>query len=321
MVLVAAALIVAAPALAGNGGLAPVEPRSPNAGRIQDTYWVILGFTGFIFVLVEGALIYFVIKYRRRGRPVDEEGPQVRGHNRLELAWTVAPVLILAAIGSFVFYKLPGIQDVPAAAAAGGERLEVVVEGRQFYWNYRYPNGVIAVDRLRVPVDRVVRLRLVAPSNDVIHSWWIPALGGKMDVIPGQENETWFQVDREGLYRGQCAEFCGIQHSAMLAAVEALPEDEFNRWLEQQAGEQESPEGDTVLGRSTYRGVCAKCHGFRREGLIGPPLTEAAVANTEGLEELLRNGRGGMPAVGKGWDDRQVRALIAYLQAEGASGS
>jgi len=106
----------------------------------------------------------------------------------------------------------------------------------------------------------------------------------------------------------------------MLAAVEALPEDEFNRWLEQQAGEQESPEGETVLGRSTYRGVCAKCHGFRREGLIGPPLTEAAVANDEAIEDLVRNGRGGMPAVGKGWDDRQVRALIAFLQGEGASG-
>jgi cytochrome c oxidase subunit II len=321
LVLAAAVLVVAAPALGGNGGFAPVEPRSPNADRIQDTYWVILAFTGFIFVLVEGSLIYFVIKYRRRGRPVEAEGPQIRGHNRLELAWTVAPVLILAVIGSFVFYKLPGIQDVPSAEAAGGERLEVVVEGRQFYFNYRYPNGVIAVDRLRVPVNRVVRLELVAPAHDVIHSWWIPALGGKQDLIPGQRNETWFQIDREGLYRGQCAELCGIQHGAMLAAVEALPEDEFEQWLEEQAGEQESPEGETALGRSTYRGVCAKCHGFRREGLIGPPLTAAAVENTEAIEDLVRNGRGGMPAVGKGWEDTQLQALLAYLQEGAASGS
>jgi cytochrome c oxidase subunit 2 len=320
MVLVAAALVVAAPALAGNGGFAPVEPRSPNAERIQDTYWVILGFTGFIFVLVEGTLIYFVIKYRRRGRPVEAEGPQVRGHNRLELAWTVAPVLILVAIGSFVFYKLPGIQDVPSAAAAGGERLEVAVEGRQFYFNFRYPNGVIAVDRLRVPVNRVVRLELLAPAHDVIHSWWIPALGGKQDLIPGQDNETWFQIDKEGIYRGQCAELCGVQHGAMLTAVEALPEDEFDRWLEQQAGEQESPQGETALGRATYRGACAKCHGFRREGLIGPALTEASVANTENVERLVHNGGRAMPAVGKGWDDRQLRALIEYLQEEGGGG-
>jgi cytochrome c oxidase subunit 2 len=321
LLLVAAALIVAAPALAGNGGFAPPDARSPNAERILDTYWLILAFTGFIFVLVEGSLIYFVIKYRRRGRPVEEEGPQVRGHNRLEIAWTVAPVLILAAIGSFVFYKLPGIQDPPSAQAAGGERLEVTVEGRQFYFNYRYPNGVIAVDRLRVPVIRVVVLNLVAPAHDVIHSWWIPELGGKQDLIPGTTNETWFEIDREGLYRGQCAELCGIQHGAMLAAVEALPEAEFDRWLEEQAGEQDNPEGETALGRMTYRGVCAKCHGFRREGLIGPPLTPSAVENTENLQNIVTNGRDAMPAVGQGWDEAQLRALTAYLQAEGASGS
>jgi cytochrome c oxidase subunit 2 len=320
LVLAVAALVVAAPAIAGNGGFAPVEPASPNANRIQDTYWLILAFTGFIFVLVEGSLIYFVVRYRRRGRPVEEEGPQIRGHNRLELAWTVAPVLILVAIGSFVFYKLPGIQNVPSAQAAGGERLEVVVEGRQFYFNYTYPNGVVAVDRLRVPVNRVVRLELIAGADDVIHSWWIPALGGKQDMIPGQTNETWFEIDQEGLYRGQCAEFCGVQHGAMLAAVEALPEDEFDRWLEQQAGEQEEPQGETALGRSTYRGACAKCHGFEREGLIGPPLTEAAVANTDNVENLVRNGGRTMPPVGRNWDDTQLQALLEFLQEGGGDG-
>jgi cytochrome c oxidase subunit II len=315
MLLAVAALAAAAPALAGNGGFAPVAPESPNAQGIQTTYWVILAFTGFIFVLVEGSLIYFVIRYRRRGRPVEAEGPQVRGHDRLEIAWTVAPVLILAVIGSVVFWKLPEIQDVPSARAAGGERLEVVVEGRQFYWNFRYPNGVIAVDRLRVPVDRVVRLQVTAPTHDVIHSWWVPALGGKIDAIPGKVNETWFQAERAGLYRGQCAELCGVQHAAMLNAIEVLPESEFDRWLEEQAGEQDNPQGETALGAATYRGVCAKCHGFEREGLIGPPLTGATVENTEALEQLLRDGRDEMPPVGRGWDEAQVRALIAYLQA------
>ena len=307
-----------APALAGNGGFAPVAPESPNAERITTTFWVILAFTGFIFVLVEGALIYFIIRYRRRGRPVTTEGPQIRGHDRLEIAWTVAPVVILAIIGAVVFYELPGIQDVPSAAAAG-ERLEVRVEGRQFYWNFHYPNGVIAVDRLRVPVNRVVRLEVTAPTHDVIHSWWVPALGGKIDAIPGKPNETWFQAERPGLFKGQCAELCGVQHAAMLNAVEVLPGDEFDRWLEEQAGEQSNPRGETALGRATYRGVCAKCHGFQREGLIGPPLTPAAVSNTEAIEQLLAEGRGEMPAVGKGWDEAQVQAVIAYLQA-GTSG-
>ncbi len=320
LVLAVAALAVAAPALAGNGGFAPVPPESPNAQAIEDTYWVILAFTAFIFVLVEGALIYFVIRYRRRGRPAEQEGPQIRGHNRLELAWTVAPVLILVVIGAFVFYTLPEIQDVPSAQASGDERLEVVVEGRQFYFNFTYPNGVVAVDRLRVPVNRVVRLELISAPHDVIHSWWIPALGGKMDMIPGRTNETWFQAEREGLYRGQCAELCGVQHAAMLTAVEVLPEDEFDRWMEEQEAEQASPEGVTALGRSTYRGVCAKCHGFEREGLIGPPLTAAAVENTENLERIIHEGGDKMPPVGSDWEDAQLEAVIQYLQAESADG-
>jgi cytochrome c oxidase subunit II len=315
LLLATAALVAAAPALAGNGGFAPVKPESPNAEAIATTFWVILAFTGFIFVLVEGALIYFVIKYRRRGRPVEAEGPQIRGHDRLEIAWTVAPVIILAIIGTVVFWKLPEIKDVPSAEAAG-ERLEVLVEGRQFYWNFEYPNGVIAVDRLRVPVNRVVRLEVTAPTHDVIHSWWVPSLGGKIDAIPGIVNETWFQAERTGLYRGQCAELCGVQHAAMLNAVEVLPEEEFDRWLEEQAGEQSNPSGETALGRATYRGVCAKCHGFEREGLIGPPLTEAAVSNTDAVEQVLEEGRGEMPPVGKDWDEAQVEAVIEYLQAE-----
>jgi len=319
LLLAAAALVVAAPALAGNGGFAPVDPQSPNAQRITDTYWVIVAFTGFIFLLVEGSLIAFVIKYRRRARPVEVEGPQIRGHHRLEIAWTVLPVLILAAIGSFVFYKLPGIADVPQADAAGG-RLDITVEGRQFYWNYHYPNGVVAVDRLRVPVNRNVRLELTAPAHDVIHSWWVPALAGKTDTNPGLTNETWFKAEKIGLYRGQCAELCGIQHAAMRTSVEAMSQEDFDQWLEGQAGEQRNPTGETALGRQTFRGACAKCHGFLGEGLIGPEITAATVANTEAMEELIRNGRGAMPPVGEGWNDQQLKAVIAYLQKEKPSG-
>src|SRR5205807_527828 len=122
----ALALLGAGAAVASNGGLSPVEGRSPNASRINDVYWFIFGFTGFIFLLVEVTLILFVVRYRRRNRPVDLEGPQIRGHARLEYAWTVAPVLILAAIAAFVFYKLPGIKNVPAASAQGA-RIDVTV--------------------------------------------------------------------------------------------------------------------------------------------------------------------------------------------------
>ena len=125
-----AALILAGAAAAGNGGFAPEPPASPNASRIADAYWFIFGFAAGVFVFVEGALVWFVIRYRRRGRPRDAEGPQIHGSTRLETMWTAAPVLILAAIAAFVFYKLPGIKDVPAARA--GESLTVKIRAEQF---------------------------------------------------------------------------------------------------------------------------------------------------------------------------------------------
>ena len=196
-------------------------------------------FTGAIFLLVQGSLLWFIFRYRRRKRDRSEDGAQVHGNTNLELAWTVAPVLVLVAIGTFVFWKLPGIQDVPAADAAGG-RVDVQVQGYRYYWNFTYPNGVIAVDKLRAPVGQNVRLEVTAPDFDVIHSWWIPALGGKFDAIPGKTNETWFNAQSPGIYRGQCAELCGIQHAAMKAEVEAMPRAEFEAWLDEEQGLQEA---------------------------------------------------------------------------------
>src|SRR6187397_2984572 len=182
--LLAVALVLAGTAFAGNGGIAP-PGKTPNAERIRDLWWLVLGITGVIFVIVEATLVMFMVKYRSRGRPREEEGPQVRGHTRLELIWTVIPVLILAVLIGVVFYKLPGIKDVPSADAAG-PKMTVQVQGRQFYWLYTYPNGATSVNELRLPTGRPVELDITAPLNDVIHSWWVPALAGKMDAIPGK---------------------------------------------------------------------------------------------------------------------------------------
>ena len=313
-VAVLCALVVAGQAFGAEGGFAPPEPASPNAERINDSYSWIAIFTGAILVLVEGALIWFVVRYRADRRRRDEDGAQVHGNTNLELAWTVAPVLILVAIGSFVFYKLPGIQDVPAASAQGG-RVDVKVSGYRFYWNYEYENGVIAVDRLRAPVSQTTRLEITAPDFEVIHSWWIPALGGKFDAIPGVTNETWFNPTAPGVYRGQCAEFCGIQHTAMTASVEAMPRDEFERWLEDEAEAQEA--GTSDLGRETFAGACAKCHGLAGAGDIGPPLAgNQLLADAEAVEQVVREGRGKMPPVGRDWGERQMSALTRYLEAE-----
>jgi cytochrome c oxidase subunit 2 len=306
------ALAHAATAAAGGGGFSPVSPESPNASRIESSYWFIFGFAAAIFLLVEIALVVFIFRFRARGRGREVEGPQIRGHTNLELAWTAVPVLILALIAAFVFYKLPGIKDVPKAGAAGTQ-LDIGVDGRQFYWQFTYPNGVISIDRMRVPVGRPVRLRVTSPESDVIHSWWVPALGGKIDAIPGHPNETWFEANKPGVYAGQCAEFCGIEHAEMRATVEAVPADEFDSWLAGQAREQ--TEGGSDLGAQEFAGVCAKCHGVDGQGDIGPAIdSSAAITDKRALETTVRNGVGTMPAVGRNWTKRQTDALFAYLQ-------
>jgi cytochrome c oxidase subunit 2 len=307
------------PAAAGNGGFAPVDASSPNAERIGDAYnWVSI-FTGFIFLLVEGSLVWFIVRYRRRHRRRTEDGAQIHGNTNIEIAWTLLPAVILVAIGGFVFYKLPGIQDIPSANAAGG-RVDVGVKGYRYYWNFTYPNGVIAVDRLRAPVDQTVKLEISAAPFEVIHSWWIPALGGKFDAIPGVTNESWFRADAPGVYRGQCAEFCGTQHAAMTARVEALPREEFESWLADEAQAQEA--GTSKLGEETYAGACAKCHGLDGGGDIGPRLAgNPILQNRAALETIVRNGRNAMPPVGKDWEERQLGALTDYLKKGITSGS
>jgi cytochrome c oxidase subunit 2 len=302
-----AALVLAGSAAAGSGGVAPVDPDSPNAERIRDIYWLLSGVGAAIFLIVTVPLLVFMARYRSAGRDRSVEGPQVRGNTNLEIGWTVGAVLILVVIASFVFYKLPGIRTLQTAGAA--EDLQVQVEGRQFYWQYRYPNGAIAIDRLRAPVGRVVELEITAPEGDVNHSFWVPALFGKFDAIPGITNETSFNASETGLYPGQCAEFCGIQHALMDAEIEVLPADEFQRWLDGRAGDLEA------LGEEEWNGVCAKCHRLGDEGqLIGPSLSAAVLQDAEQLEQIVRNGRNKMPAVGRGWSDEQMRALTEFTR-------
>jgi len=303
-------LVLATPAGAGNGGVAPVPPASPNAQAIRDTYWLVLGLTGGIFLLVETALVLFIVRFRRRRRPATAEGPQIRGHARLELLWTLVPVLVLATIAGFVLAKVPAIESAPTAKAAPG-RLEVTVEGRQYYWLFHYPDGQVSVDRLVVPVGRVVTLKVVSP--DVVHSWWVPALGGKIDAIPGRTNTTWFRADRPGTYRGQCAELCGIEHALMRAQVEVVRPQAYRAFLASHAP------GSAAVGRETFQGVCSKCHGAAGEGKgLAPPLQgrtfdqNTATVITEGIRR--------MPAVGAGWSQDQVAATIAYLKRRFSQG-
>jgi cytochrome c oxidase subunit 2 len=321
LVLLAAALAVASVALAGdgNGGLTPQSSDSPNAVGIRHSYLLIGVITGAIFVLVEGLLIAFVLGFRRRGRTRLDDGPQIHGSTRLELAWTVAPAVLLAIVAGFVLATLPGISDVPKADAAGG-RLDVAVSGRQFYWQFTYPNGALSFDELVVPVGRNVKLTVTAPEHDVIHSWWVPKLGGKIDAIPGRVNETWFRAPAKTTYRGQCAELCGVQHARMTNEVRAVDQGAYRTFVEKQKRLLDS--GSAELGKQQWDAVCAKCHRLSGEKLIGPNLGgNPRLSDAESLGQLVRNGFLTMPAVGADWSDRQVEALVAYAKTLGAGGS
>ena len=306
--------VVAPLALAQDGGFAPVDAESANADGIRDSFLFVSIFTGAIFLLVEVTLVLFIWRYRRARRERFADGPQIHGATNLELLWTAVPVVVLFLIGAFVFYELPGITNVPSAGASG-ERIDVRVTGRQFYWQYDYENGATAIDTLRAPAGVPVRLRVTAADEDVIHSWWIPALGGKIDAIPGTVTETWFEAERPGTYDGQCAELCGVEHANMLASAEVMDAGEFDAWVAERAAD------TSELGEEEWLGACAKCHGPGGEGGVGPRIGGSpTLSDAEALEDVVRNGRGAMPPVGSHWSEEQMDALTAYLRESPPSG-
>jgi len=281
-----------------------VQPESPNASHTQSAYYLILGFTAAIFVLVEGLLVGLVWKYRSRGRARTVEGAQVAGHTRLELIWTVFPVLILAVIAAFVFYELPSIDSAPAAA----DPIHITVEGHQYYWQFDYPNGARSIGTMHVPSGAVVDLKVVSP--DVIHSWWIPALGGKIQAIPGRTNHTWFQATRQGSFDGQCAELCGVFHASMLATVQSESQQAYRHYL---------ATWHETIGKQIWNGVCATCHGNLGQGGYGPAIANnTLLKQSAGLNVIIRQGftgsTGSMPPVGDTWNNEQLSALAAYVK-------
>jgi cytochrome c oxidase subunit 2 len=306
-------LATASVAAAANGGFTPQHAHSPNAQRINQAYYVVLAFTAAIFLIVETLLVMFIWRYRSRGRPRTVDGGQVHGNNRLEIIWTLIPVGIISVIFGFVFYKLPGISGPPTAHAANP--LEVKLDAHQFYWQFTYPNGAVSIDELHLPVGRVVKIDI--NSEDVNHSWWIPQLGGKTDAIPGRTNHIWYQPDKIGTYHGQCAEFCGLFHERMLAHAIVTSEADYESFVRARAAKE--------LGKAEWEGVCAKCHGPQGEGDYGPAIAaNPTLVQPSGLENIVRNGRGLMPAVGNNWTQEQFRALEAYIKAsvyKGASTS
>jgi cytochrome c oxidase subunit 2 len=312
-ILVLIALILAGSwfGFSGREGLTPVKPVTPGAEEIDDLYKFIGIFAILILLSVAIPLALIIAWYRERGQGREVDGPQIRGNTRLEVTWTVIPVVIVLIIAAVALWKAPGIIDPDAGTAAAAEEVEIAVEGRQFYWRYVYPNGVVAINTLRVPVNRVVDLAITAPDNDVIHSFWAPQIMGKMDAIPGVVNHLKFQPLETGTYDGKCAELCGIQHTAMLLEVQVMEQAEYDRWLEDTHREQQA--GGTALGQEIFEGVCATCHFDAPE--FAPNITTSPLlGDPEAITQLVENGRRKMPAVGAGWSQTELDSLNAYLQ-------
>jgi cytochrome c oxidase subunit II len=236
----------------------PQSGGSPNANEISSLYKIALYIALVIFVLVEGGLAYALVKFRARKGAV---AAQIRGNTRLEVGWTVAAAVILLALAVLTFAKLSSIQDPSNSSASGdklagssgplyasserklppnGKSLNIQVIGRQYIWQFIYPGASepdglgapYSYEQLEVPTNTTVTLDIV--SADVVHSWWIPALGGKFQAVPGYHNYTWFKVEKPGIYRGQCAILCGRGHARMIATVKAVPPAQFDQWLSYQ---------------------------------------------------------------------------------------
>jgi cytochrome c oxidase subunit 2 len=240
--------LVASPAALADT-FTPESGGSPNADSIDSLYKIILYVAIVIFLVVEGTLIWSLVKYRaRRGGP--QEGAQIHGNTPLELGWTVGAAVILVVLTVVTFLYLGDIKN-PAPSGPGGlasvqvatidqpnppkgdsKALEIAVNGQQYLWRYTYPNGAYNYYEMVVPVDTTVVLKLTA--SDVIHSWWIPKLGGKMDTVPGYVNKTWFKATKTGTFIGQCAELCGAGHADMRARVRVVEPEEYTAFVEQQ---------------------------------------------------------------------------------------
>jgi cytochrome c oxidase subunit 2 len=313
----AGALVLASSASASYGGIGPVSPVSPNGDKSASAYWLVFALTAGIFVLVEGALIVFVIRFRSKGRARTVDGPDIHGSTKLETAWTIIPVVLLAIIATFVFVNLPGYVHPAKAEEANALRVHVI--GHQFYWEFRYPNGTLAFDQMVVPENKLVLLTI--DSGDVNHSWWIPAFGPKSDAIPGQTNHAWFKVSPDPnapvrVFKGQCSELCGFLHAKMSQTVKVLSQADYATWLQHQ-----STVTAVALGKQEFAASCAKCHGAQAQGFIGPKLAGNSIAvDPKQLAPILHNGRRRMPAVGNDWSQQQVDAIVAYLKSNPFSG-
>ena len=266
----------------------PSHPQSTfdTLGPVSESqanlfYWIF--WSGLVvFLVITGVLAYIVVKYRRKPNEGDPE--QIHGHTRLEIAWTIAPVIVVAFIAVPTILTIFETANSPHSPEDGGLVVDAI--GHQWWFEFKYPDhGVVTANELHIPVGEAVNVNL--KSVDVIHSFWIPKLAGKVDMIPNNDNTMWIQADEPGSYIGQCAEFCGISHANMGFRVIAETKDEFDAWLIEQVKPAVSPVDPLALeGEEFFMSVkagCRGCHtvdGTKARGVTGPSLTHFASRTT-----------------------------------------
>jgi len=277
-------LAAAAP---GDPALIPsiFRPESTPAHSIHELSMLVLAITGIIFAVVFGLIVYALVRYRRRPDDDGGEPAQVYGSTQVEIAWTVTPVLIVVVLSLTGARAIDRIQNTPRPATS----LDVTAVGHQWWWEFRYPSlGIVTANELHVPVSDPANptptfLKLL--SADVVHSFWVPRLAGKMDLIPNRVNEMWIAPEKPGLYLGQCAEYCGTQHAKMLLRVYVHAREDFDRWAgeQRQAGAQSQ---NVAEGRRIFETTsCISCHavgGTVGTGTFGPDLTHLMSRETLG---------------------------------------
>jgi cytochrome c oxidase subunit 2 len=262
-------------------------PAATPAKWIFDLSMLVLAVTLAIFIIVGGLLLYALIRYRSRPQDSHREPAQIYGSNQIELSWTVIPILIVVMLFLSTTRVVLGTQAIPKPANA----LDVTVIGHQFWWEYRYPKlGVVTANELHIPVTdpaHPVQTWLTMSSADVSHSFWVPRLAGKMDVIPNKINVMWLDPPQAGLYLGQCAQYCGTQHAKMLLRVYAQSQADFDAWVNQQKQPARNDfEGNAaaVRGQKVFmQNACISCHtiaGTAATGRFGPDLTHLVSRDT-----------------------------------------
>ena len=261
------------------------DSASTPAYAIRELSWLVLGITGGIFLVVAGLLAYILVRFRGRTGTEGSEPPQIYGSLRIELAWTIVPLLIVVVLFLTTARYIFAIELAEPKESA----LEVTIVGHQWWWEIRYPAlGVVTANELHLPLSDPPGTSptfITLQSADVIHSFWVPQLAGKLDLIPNKTNRLWLDPRRPGTYVGQCAQFCGVQHAGMLLRVVVHAKAEFNAWVAaQRPAAVDDPSAHP--GRQLFESVaCVSCHtvrGTRANGIFGPDLTHLMSRTTIG---------------------------------------